>query len=60
MVSDLAAADANVRITPLPTFFSDEQLQHAISDAHIDTIITDNPSRLSALVDITEQQTIAR
>jgi long-subunit acyl-CoA synthetase (AMP-forming) len=58
IVSDLAAASAEIRNTPLPTFFSDEQLQYAISDAHIDIIITDNPSRLSTLIEIIEQEMI--
>jgi len=49
VVADLSAMHAEVMNVPLPGFFSDEQLQHAIQDAGIDTIITDNPDRISSL-----------
>lgn len=52
IISDLAAIQANVRNIPLPTFFSDEQLHHAITDGHIDAIITNNPDRLTTISEV--------
>jgi long-chain acyl-CoA synthetase len=50
IVTDLSAIHAGVVNIPLPGFFSKEQLRHAIQDAHIDTVITDNPARIRALL----------
>ena len=50
IVTDLAAIHAGIVNIPLPGFFSDEQLRHAIQDAQIDTVITDNPARLKSLL----------
>ena len=50
IVTDLAALHAGVVNIPLPGFFSDEQLQHAIQDGQIDTVITDNPARIKSLL----------
>ena len=50
IVTDLSAMHAGVVNIPLPGFFSDEQLLHAIQDAQIDTVITDNPARLDSLL----------
>jgi len=52
IVADLAAMTAGVTAVPLPTFFSATQLRHAIQDAQIDTIITDNPQQIAALAEI--------
>lgn len=52
IVADLAAMAAGIMNVPLPAFFSATQLRHAIQDAQIDTIITDNPEQIAALVDI--------
>jgi len=49
VVADLAALGAGVMHVPLPAFFSDGQLQHALRDARIDSVITDNPARIAAL-----------
>ena len=49
VVADLSAIHAGVINIPLPGFFSDEQIQHAIQDASIDTVITDNPDRIRLL-----------
>jgi long-chain acyl-CoA synthetase len=49
IIADLAALHAGCTHVPLPAFFSDEQLRHAIVDACIDTLITDNPSRITRL-----------
>ncbi|HYQ72556.1 MAG TPA: AMP-binding protein [Gammaproteobacteria bacterium] len=40
VIVDLAALHAGIRIIPLPTFFSREQIAHAIEDAGIDTLCT--------------------
>lgn len=44
-VIDLAAAKAGVMLVPLPAFFSDQQLTHALVDAGIEGVITDQPQR---------------
>ena len=49
VVADLSAIHAGVINIPLPGFFSDEQIQHAVQDASIDTVITDNPGRMRLL-----------
>ncbi len=49
IVTDLAALQAGIVNVPLPVFFSDEQLQHAVRDARIDAIITDKPERVTRL-----------
>jgi len=49
VIADLSAIHASVVNIPLPGFFSDEQIQHAMRDAGIDTVITDNPDRLRLL-----------
>lgn len=47
---DLAARAAECTVVPLPGFFSDAQLAHVLTDAGIDTIVTDNPRRVLPLV----------
>lgn len=42
-ILDLAALDAAKPIVPLPFFFSDGQVEHAIRDAGVDCIFTDQP-----------------
>jgi long-subunit acyl-CoA synthetase (AMP-forming) len=46
---DLAAQLAGVALVPLPGFFSDEQLAHAIDDAAVELVITDAPARMLQL-----------
>ncbi len=58
IVSDLAAVSAGKRLVPLPVFFSDEQILHAIQDAEIDAVITDDSSRLDGLLSFTRQRSI--
>jgi long-subunit acyl-CoA synthetase (AMP-forming) len=50
IIADLAAIHAGVVNIPLPGFFSEEQLRHAIRDGQIDTVITDNPARIKSLL----------
>lgn len=52
IVVDLAATLWGTTVVPLPGFFTDAQLRHAIEDAGIDTVITDQPWRISALARI--------
>ena len=48
VVLDLAALACEAALVPLPSFFSDAQLLHAMQNAGVTAIITDNPSRFSA------------
>lgn len=48
-VIDIAAQCAGRALVPLPAFFSDAQLQHALDDAGVDSIITDQPQRFEAI-----------
>ena len=49
IVADLAALQAGCQQIPLPGFFTDQQLRHAVNDAAVDTIITDQPGHIAAL-----------
>jgi long-subunit acyl-CoA synthetase (AMP-forming) len=49
-VADLAALTGDILLVPLPPFFSVQQLQHAIRDSGIGTILTDQPERAAALL----------
>lgn len=42
IVSDLAALRAGVRCVPLPRFFSDAQLRHALDDSGADALLVDD------------------
>ena len=47
--ADLAALRAGIVHLPLPAFFSDAQLIHALSASGADTLLTDQPGRILAL-----------
>lgn len=47
---DLAILQRGAVCVPMPDFFSDEQLRHLIRDAGLDRIVTDQPTRLAALL----------
>lgn len=49
VIVDLAASAAGITLVPLPGFFSDAQLRHALTDAGVDAILTDRPQRLGAM-----------
>lgn len=49
-VVDLAAQLAQRTLVPLPGFFSDSQLRHALIDAAVDTVLTDQPERFAELM----------
>jgi long-subunit acyl-CoA synthetase (AMP-forming) len=57
VVADLAASTAGITLVPLPGFFSDAQLRHALTDAGVDAILTDQPLRFSALGGIGPEST---
>lgn len=48
-VIDLGLQAVSRPHVPLPGFFSDSQLQHAVVNAGLDTLLTDNPQRLVRL-----------
>jgi len=50
VVIDLAALACEAPLVPLPSFFSDAQLLHAIQNAGVVVVITDNPSRFRQIL----------
>ncbi|MBU0542314.1 MAG: AMP-binding protein [Gammaproteobacteria bacterium] len=46
---DLACANLNIALVPLPAFFTDEQLKYAIREAGISTLVTDHGQRAQQL-----------
>lgn len=58
IVADLAAMAGGVAVVPLPGFFSDSQLRHAIRSARVDTVVTDAPWRIGSLERITREAEI--
>ncbi len=62
-ITDLAAVTAGIPVVPLPAFFSNGQLTHAIRDAGIDLLLTDQPERLASLersLDLTPATQVAQ
>jgi len=49
-IADLAAIQCKRVAVPLPLFFSSAQIAHAILDAGIQTIVSDQPQRLETLL----------
>jgi long-subunit acyl-CoA synthetase (AMP-forming) len=49
-VSDLALHAMRAVNVPLPGYFTDAQLAHALADADIDLVLTDQPLRVLALI----------
>lgn len=49
-VIDLAAMETGTPLVPLPFFFSSAQLAHAIRDAGIDCLYTDQPQQFESLL----------
>lgn len=49
VVLDIAALSLKLPNIPLPAFFSDDQLRHAVTDAGATLIITDDPARFKRL-----------
>lgn len=50
VVTDLAAMASCIPLVPLPLFFSDSQLLHAMLDAGATTLLTDQPERFSQIL----------
>ncbi len=50
-IIDLAIRHWGLACIPMPSFFSDAQLQHIVTDAGLDLIITDQPSRVIAFAE---------
>lgn len=51
-IVDLAAMQLNLPVVPLPYFFSAEQTIHAIDDAGINVILSDQPILLKKMLDL--------
>ena len=49
-ILDLAALNVSKPIVPLPLFFSDSQVEHAIRDAGVDCIFTDQPEHYELIL----------
>jgi long-subunit acyl-CoA synthetase (AMP-forming) len=49
-IADLALHSRQMPCVPLPGFFSAGQVQHALDDAGIDCVVTDQPQRLRELL----------
>lgn len=45
VVIDIAAQQAGLTLIPLPAFFSEQQVNHALHDAGVEIVITDQPQR---------------
>ncbi len=50
VVVDLACQLAGIPLLPLPLYFSDQQLIHAINTCNVDLVLTDNTKKLKALL----------
>lgn len=50
-IVDLAAMQLNMPVVPLPSFFSAEQTLHAIADAGINVVLSDQPILFRQLLD---------
>ena len=57
-IIDLALARASRVAVPVPPFFSEGQVRHLLSDATPDLLVTDQPDRVAALLDITPSRHI--
>lgn len=49
VTADLAALQAGVVLLPLPTFFNDAQLRHALDSTAADLMLTDQAARIAGL-----------
>ena len=50
-IADLAAMDLHLPVVPLPYFFSAEQIIHAIDDAGINVVLSDQPLLFKKMLD---------
>lgn len=51
VVADLAAVARGIPVVPLPGFFSQNQLRHALRDAGAEVLLTDRPAFFHALLE---------
>jgi long-subunit acyl-CoA synthetase (AMP-forming) len=58
-IVDLAAMQLNLPVVPLPHFFSAEQTMHAINDANINVILSDQPIFLKQLFDFHDKRIVS-
>jgi len=58
IVADLAGIGAHLQVIPLPTFFSQGQMRHALADGNVDTVITDDPGPFREICSVRWQQAI--
>jgi len=58
VIVDLACRMADVTLLPLPAFFSDQQLRHAVKQAGVTAILHCNDDRLSQLLALNDQQAL--
>jgi long-subunit acyl-CoA synthetase (AMP-forming) len=58
VIVDLACQMADVTLLPLPAFFSDQQIRHAIKEAGVTGVLHHNGDRLSTLLALTDQQAL--
>jgi len=49
VITDLALHLAGCLSVPLPAYFTDSQLQHALQDAQLDGLLSDDPQRVARL-----------
>lgn len=56
VIVDLACRMADVTLLPLPAFFSDQQLRHAIRQAGVTAILNTNGDRLSKLLSLNNEK----
>lgn len=50
VIIDVAALTDNIPLVPLPSFFTDAQILHAVTDAGADCLITDMPERFRGIL----------
>ena len=48
VVADLAAQWADIRLVPVPPYMSSTQIDHVLTSAGIDYVLTDQPERMAA------------
>jgi len=54
IIVDLACRHAGITLLPLPSFFSDQQIQYAIKEAGASAVIHHNNDRISSLLTLTK------
>lgn len=56
VIADLATLRLGITCVPIPPFFSQEQIRHAVADANIQVLLTDNPSLLESVCAIDQRE----